>query len=67
MYKTILEAYEILKNQPLRTDYYRFYTGGTGIPDELAVDYWKDSDVVVVTRDGTEWLRGKPREKHTHL
>ena len=38
----------------------RFWTGGTGIPDEIAIKYWKDTNVIVVTRDGKEWLHGKP-------
>lgn len=38
----------------------RFWTGGTGISDEIAISYWKDTDVIVVARDGKEWLRGEP-------
>jgi len=36
-----------------------FFTGGTGIPDEMAIEYWKDSNVIVVTRDGTQYQYGK--------
>lgn len=40
-----------------------FYTGGTGIPDETAIDFWKDSNVVVVARDGTRYQYGKKMEE----
>ena len=43
----------------------RFWTGGTGISDEIAIKYWKDTDVIVVTRDGKEWLRGEPYIEQT--
>lgn len=37
-----------------------FWAGGTGIPDEMAVEYFKDNpSVIVVTRDGKEWRCGK--------
>lgn len=57
----------------MKTDYYGFYAGdyidrrflyfytqGTGIPDEVAVDYWRmNSRVVVVTRDFAYHYNGK--------
>ena len=36
-----------------------FYTAGTGVPDELAVEYYKNSNQLVMTRDGTMWKRGE--------
>lgn len=40
-----------------------FFSAGTGIPDEMAVKYFEDTDVKVITRDGTEWKNGKRIEK----
>lgn len=37
----------------------RFFTGGTGIPDQIAIDYWADTSIIVVTRDGKEYQYGK--------
>lgn len=36
-----------------------FYTAGTGIPDELAVEYYKHTNQYAMTRDGTLWKRGE--------
>ena len=36
-----------------------FYTAGTGISDELAVEYYKHTNQYIMTRDGTLWQRGK--------
>ena len=36
-----------------------FYVGGTGMADESAIDAWKNTEIIVVTRDGQKWLRGK--------
>ena len=38
-----------------------FITKGTGVPDDAAIDFFKDSDVIVVTRNGNEYQYGKRR------
>lgn len=40
-----------------------FYTAGTGIPDEVAIEYFKDTNVLVVDRNFNEWFRGERKEK----
>lgn len=40
----------------------KFYTAGTGIPDSLAIDFFRNSNVVVITRDGAEYLHGEIKE-----
>lgn len=37
-----------------------YFTGGTGCPDKLAIDFFKDEDIIVQTRDGKRWLHGEP-------
>lgn len=39
----------------------RVYTSGSGVPDYLAIKLYRDSNIVVVTRDGTEYLKGEKR------
>lgn len=34
------------------------FTHGTGLPDELCIERFKDTDVIVITRDGRRWQRG---------
>ena len=37
-----------------------FFEGGSGVPDGMAVEYFKDNpSVIVVTRDGKKWRKGK--------
>ena len=36
-----------------------FFTRGTGIPDEVAIEYWKDTGIVVVDREWNKWLHGE--------
>lgn len=36
-----------------------FFTSGTGIPDNVAIEYYKRSDVIVVTRNGEEYQYGE--------
>ena len=38
---------------------FKIYTSGTGIPDQLWIDFYKDINQIIVARDGTEWLRGE--------
>ena len=35
------------------------YTYGTGIPDQVMIDYFKDINIIVQARDGTRWQYGK--------
>ena len=39
-----------------------FYCGGSGFADDICVEFFKDTGVIVVTRDGKRWLRGKIME-----
>lgn len=34
------------------------FTSGTGIPDEMWIEYYKDTNIPVITRDGSTWRRG---------
>ncbi len=36
-----------------------FWSGGTGVPDDVAVEYFKGTGIIVITRDGTKWLNGE--------
>ena len=62
--KAIVRAKESMLNFRQTCNPSIFYTAGTGIPDELAVEYYKDTNQYVITRDGTIWYRGqKIKEK----
>lgn len=39
-----------------------FFCGGSGFADDICVEFFKDTGVIVVTRDGKRWLRGKIME-----
>ena len=41
---------------------FKIYTSGTGFPDQLWIDFYKDINQIIVARDGTEWLRGEKIE-----
>ena len=51
------QAQRIMDDTPKDGNLY-FITMGTGIPDEVALDYFKDSNVIVMTRDHAKWQRG---------
>lgn len=54
------QAIRMLEEERLhRNGELHYFTGGTGVPDELAVKYFADSGVFVHTRDGKTWLRGE--------
>ena len=38
-----------------------FFTKATGVQDDAAIDFFKDSDVIVVTRNGDEYQYGERR------
>lgn len=40
-----------------------FITGGTVVPDDAAVEYFKDTSVIVITRDGSKYQYGKKMEE----
>lgn len=57
-YQAVLEAVgAVLDSAPPNRLY--FFTSGTGIPDAVAIEYWKDSGVVVVDTNWQKWLRGE--------
>jgi hypothetical protein len=58
-YQDIIDAVNKLRDWPPHTGPYHFWTAGTGIPDEMAIEYWKDTNIIVVTRDGKKYQRGK--------
>lgn len=39
-----------------------FYCGGTGVTDEDAIEFWKTTNVIVVTRDGRRYCAGNLME-----
>jgi hypothetical protein len=63
MYKKILEEecirlFEASMQAP-PSEQLRFFVAGTGLHDSMAIEYWKNTEVIVVTRDGKEYQRGK--------
>lgn len=58
----IEKAAEILRNAPVYTGPPMFFTGGSEILLKAAIDYWKDSNIIVVAGDGTKYQRGKKIE-----
>lgn len=53
------QAIRLLEEEHLhRKGELHYFTGGTGVPDELAVEYFADCGVYVHTRDGKTWRRG---------
>ena len=38
---------------------FKIYTSGTGVPDDMWIDFYKDIDQIIVDRNGHEWNRGK--------
>lgn len=56
----IYDAIEKLKEDPTPQRYLYYFTGGTGVPDEVAVDFFKDNGgVIVFTRDGNVYRKGE--------
>ena len=61
----IRKAAELLKERydnPFPIDRV-FITGGTGVPDSVAVEYFKDTSVIVITRDWSKYQYGKKMEE----
>ena len=56
----LMETVRLLREQPISNGPRKFYAAGSGFSDEFVVDYWKGTGVIVVTRDGKEWLNGIP-------
>lgn len=59
-FRDIIGAIEKLRDFPPRTGPLKYFTGGSGIPDKYAIDYYKDTDIIVVDRNFQEWQYGKP-------
>lgn len=53
------EAIEILKTWKPSEVKPIFYTAGTGIPDEQAIEYYKGTNVTIMIRDGSIWKNGE--------
>ena len=47
----------LLNHQPPKE--FVLYTSGTGIPDETWIEYYKDTNVPIITRDGMMWRKGE--------
>ena len=41
---------------------FKFFTSGTGIPDEVAIKFFKNTNAIVITRDGTPYQCGRKME-----
>lgn len=59
----IKKAAETLRNIPFYSGPPMFFTGGTGIPCQMVIDYFKDTNIIVITRDGTKYQYGKKMEE----
>lgn len=57
----IERAAKVFENPYLKYMPRYFITKGTGIPDDVAIEYYKSSDVIVVTRNGEEYQYGERR------
>lgn len=57
----LLQTVEAFKNCCPKDGLLRFYTSGTGVPDSLAINFYCGTNIIVVTRDGTEYLKGEKR------
>lgn len=58
--KDIYDALEKLKEVPSAKRYFYYFTSGTGLPDDLVVDFFKDNgSVLVFTRDGNVYRKGE--------
>lgn len=55
----ILQAVNELMEYSPKSNEFVFMTAGTGIPDEFAVDFYKDTNQLAMTRDGRMWRRGE--------
>lgn len=62
-YADILDAFEKLMNHAPRSNRFYFYTSGCGLPDEVCIDYWKGTGIIVVDRTGQQWLNGEKLEE----
>lgn len=58
----IKKAAEILRNAPVYTGPPMFFAGRSERLCQMAVEYWKDSNVIVVAYDGTQYQYGKKME-----
>lgn len=54
----ILKAAERLLNDQSPHEY-MIFTAGTGIPDEVWLHHYKDTNILIITRDGSMWRRGE--------
>jgi hypothetical protein len=54
----IIDAIRRMCASPDRPREFVIFTAGTGIPDEMWVDYYKDINIPIITRDGTKWVKG---------
>ena len=61
--EAMYRARDELRNQQPPKNLY-FFTGGTGFPDDVCVEYFKQSNVIVVTRDGKQYCKGKLLEEN---
>ena len=34
------------------------FASGTGIPDKKLIEFYKDTDILIIARDGLKWRRG---------
>ena len=63
-YEDVMDAITKLNaiTTPVR---YHFFTAAVAnlVTDEECIEYFKDSGVIVVDRNGNGWLRGKPYER----
>lgn len=61
-FQKAVESLEELYNNPFPIDRI-FITGGTVVPDDAAVEYFKDTSVIVITRDWSKYQYGKKMEE----
>ena len=47
----------LLNMQPPKE--FTLFTSGTGIPDETWIEYYKDTNIPIIARDGSMWRKGE--------
>ncbi len=59
----IKRAAKMLENIPVYTGPPMFFVGKNERLRQIAVEFWKDSNIIVVDYDGTKYQRGKKMEE----
>ena len=62
-YDDIMKALEELRNNDIPDTKRTFFVGGTGIPDQTAIEYFKGTGIRVFTTDGRIIVNGQETDE----